>query len=159
MLSTMENMRLNDAPANDAGAKEARAILDAVRDIERSVVEPPVPWTALVASGLFLGLAVACQLQEMGLQFFAAFAAAMVIAVVSEVRAKPAVRTAVKQGIEPDPQWSWKRFLAFVAVYAAATGALQVLPRGNLAVSLAAGAVAALAWILVLGLNWQRWHR
>lgn len=141
---------------------EVNESLAAVRDIEARAAQVPVPWAMVTAAGLTFGLGVGIMLAG-NVWGLLALIASMVIMLVMEMGSTRTVRTAMKQDVQAEENnWSWKRFLGFVALYTVFYIAMQVYadryPDGNTAVGIVVGIIAAVAVIAGYGLTWRRFH-
>lgn len=154
MLSIMESKQIDPSAARDA--------LEAVREVEAHAAKVPIPWPMIVAVGLVFGLGIGLMLagQVWGLLVLLA---SLFLMMVLEFSGKKAVRTAIKQDVQPDEgAWSWKRFFTFMVLYAAAYIGMQVFadryPDGNLIVGVTVGVLAAAVMIAGYGLTWRKYH-
>lgn len=141
---------------------EVNESLAAVRDIETRAAKAPIPWGMITAAGLVFGLGVGIMLagHVWGLLVLLA---AMVLMLVLDTGSQRTVRTAMKQDVQVEENnWSWKRFLIFIALYTVAYIAMQVFadryPDGNTPVGIVVGTIVAAVTIAAYGLTWRRWH-
>ncbi|WP_143341220.1 hypothetical protein [Corynebacterium urinipleomorphum] len=141
---------------------EVNESLAAVRDIEARAAQAPIPWGMITVAGIVFGLGIGIMLagHVWGLLVLVA---AMVVMLVLDTGSQRTVRTAVKQDVQAEENnWSWKRFLGFIALYTVAYIAMQVFadryPEGNTAVGIVVGTIVAAVTIAGYGLTWRRWH-
>lgn len=156
IISYMENK------GGELEPSEARESLAAVRDVEARAASVPIPWGMITVAGLVFGLGIGITLAG-HIWGLLVLLAAMGIMIALDMGGKRTVRTAMKQDIQAEENnWSWKRFLGFVALYTVAYIAMQVLadryPDGNTVVGIVVGVVVAVTTIAAYGLTWRRWH-
>ena len=141
-------------------SKEARAALDAVREVENrasDLADTPVPWAGIVVSGLLLAGAFYLNSERSAWMFLPLLGCGAAVAV-NEFAHRAAVRQSWKQEVKPDPQVGWKTVAITVGAYTLGYLAMRVLAEAPTSVAAAVSVALGVAWVLFYGLTWRRFH-